>query len=296
MNKALERSASHLQRCLSRHATRRSWSDNSAVNRGFSSHIQFIREAEDDDESGRQFSSVASSDDGVGGGVDNKTQNHTAAVGKVDPKHEHQRIWLPNSMEEPLFWSEDVVTGAHSNPHNLVSLLDRIEKQELEGGRMRAKQSGVLHEDPVVDMRMLTENYTVSSLASGLRDREDVLQHCAQLAAQNDFKALKHYLRIYHPKYVLERRKERRRLDVSKPLNATSLETIRKILMRMPRSVTQAHSQRAGVVIALCHVDGVPSLLLEKRATSLRAHPGGFIASVLSSNVELFLTLYHNHR
>jgi 8-oxo-dGTP pyrophosphatase MutT (NUDIX family) len=218
-------------------------------------------------------------------------ETHTAAVDKVDPKHEHQRMWLPNSLEEPLFWSEDVVKGANSNPHNLVNLLDRIEKQELEGGRMRSKQYGVLHEDPVVDMRLLTENYTVSSLASALRDREDILQYCAQLAAQNDFKTLKNYLKIYHPSLVIDRRNETRRLDVSKPLNSTSLETLRKILMRMPRRVTQAHSRRAGVVIALCHVDGVPSLLLEKRAASLRAHPdevclpGGMVCSVADKTI-----------
>jgi hypothetical protein len=30
--------------------------------------------------------------------------------------------------------------------------LDRIETQELEGGRYRTKQHGVLHEDPATDM------------------------------------------------------------------------------------------------------------------------------------------------
>jgi 8-oxo-dGTP pyrophosphatase MutT (NUDIX family) len=44
-------------------------------------------------------------------------------------------------------------------------------------------------------------------------------------------------------------------------------------MRRMPRRVTTAHSKRAGVVIPLIHVDGVPSVLLEKRATNLRAHP-----------------------
>jgi len=215
----------------------------------------------------------------------------SAVVGKVDTQLEHQRIWLPNSTTEPLYWSEDVVGGSNSSFHNIDNLLDRIEKQELQGGRMRSKQYGVLHEDPVIDMRMLTENYTVSSLASALRDREDVLQYCAELAAKNDFNKLKNFLFQYHPDHVLKRRNRKGRLDVSKPLNATSLETIRKVLMRMPRRVTTAHSKRAGVVIALCHVDGVPSLLLEKRAASLRAHPdevclpGGMVCSVADKTI-----------
>lgn len=222
---------------------------------------------------------------------DETTRSPSAAVSKVDPKHEHQRIWLANSLEEPLFWSEDVARGSNSNPHALARLLKRIETQELDGGRMRSKQYGVLHEDPVDDMRALTENYSVTSLANALRDREDVLQYCAVLAEQNNIQELKRHLHIFHPDLVLERRNQKRRLDVSKPLTATSLETLRKALMRMPRRVTQAHSRRAGVVVAICHVDGVPSVLLEKRAASLRAHPdevclpGGMVCSVADKTI-----------
>ena len=61
--------------------------------------------------------------------------------------------------------------------------------------------------------------------------------------------------------------------------------------MRMPRRVTQAHSKRAGVVIALCHVEGVPSIILERRAETLRAHPdeiclpGGMVCSVADKTI-----------
>lgn len=137
----------------------------------------------------------------------------------------------------------------------------------------------------------MTENYTVPALASALRDREDVIQYCAQLAVEGDFETLKNHLRNFHPSLVLSRRNERRVLDVRKPLNAASLETIRKALMRMPRRVTQAHSKRAGVVIALCHVDGVPSVILERRAETLRAHPdeiclpGGMVCSLADKTI-----------
>jgi hypothetical protein len=110
-------------------------------------------------------------------------------------------------------------------------------------------------------------------LASALRDREEMLQVASQLAAENKFEILREFLKDCHPNVVSERRKRLRRLDLEKPLDFGSLESIRKGLMRMPRRVTAAHSKRAGVVIPLVHVDGVPSVLLEKRAANLRAHP-----------------------
>ena len=61
--------------------------------------------------------------------------------------------------------------------------------------------------------------------------------------------------------------------------------------MRMPRTVTQAHDKRAGVVIALCTVDGVPCILLEKRAPHLRSHPnevalpGGMVCDVQDPSI-----------
>lgn len=207
------------------------------------------------------------------------TVTKSAAVACVDKGMKHQRIWRPsNSNDEtsnPLYWSDNVFESSHKaeNPHNLDSLLDRIEKQELAGGRMRGKQYGVLHEDPAVDMRLLIENYTVNSLASALRDREEMLQKASQMAAENQFEKLKEFLEDCHPHKILEKRHRLRKLSFQKPLNLASLETIRKGLMRMPRQVTMAHSKRAGVVVAIVHVDGVPSILLEKRSASLRAHP-----------------------
>eukprot|EP00538_Stauroneis_constricta_P006642 CAMPEP_0119563342 /NCGR_PEP_ID=MMETSP1352-20130426/23112_1 /TAXON_ID=265584 /ORGANISM="Stauroneis constricta, Strain CCMP1120" /LENGTH=416 /DNA_ID=CAMNT_0007611919 /DNA_START=108 /DNA_END=1358 /DNA_ORIENTATION=- len=215
----------------------------------------------------------------------------TSPITTTGTQDAEKRIWRAGggTAEQPLHWSDDVA----SNPgdSDLSALLERIEKQELQGGRMRTRQRGVLHEDPIIDMRMLTENYTVKTLASALRDREEVLQHCAQLAEKNDMEGLKKTLAIFHPDLVLERRRDVRRLDLSTKLTGTALETIRKALMRMPRRVTQAHSKRAGVVLAMCHVNGVPSLLMEKRAASLRAHPdeiclpGGMFCSVEDKSI-----------
>jgi len=59
----------------------------------------------------------------------------------------------------------------------------------------------------------------------------------------------------------------------------------------MPRTVTTAHTQRAGVVIPLCTVKGVPSLLFEKRPPDLRTHPdevclpGGMVCDVNDTTI-----------
>jgi hypothetical protein len=108
-------------------------------------------------------------------------------VTSVPKSKQHQRIWMPNSSLEPLYWNDDVVSrnslqqpsdcdayyyrqespneaaassassSSSSLPANIMSrhpnlatLLDRIERQEVDGGRMRARQFGVLHEDPTV--------------------------------------------------------------------------------------------------------------------------------------------------
>jgi 8-oxo-dGTP pyrophosphatase MutT (NUDIX family) len=161
---------------------------------------------------------------------------------------------------------------------------------------MRQGQLGVLREDPVEDMRLLMENYTIPSLASAVRDREETLQYCAELMKAGDFERLLTVLKPYQHDYIVARRRVKK-LDLSQPLTVSDLEILRKALTRMPRRVVQvgtstaspcqnlvdhnliglstdkAHQKRAGVVVALCNVHGVPSILLEKRSAKLRAHP-----------------------
>mmetsp|Transcript_11345 Transcript_11345/g.27009 ORF Transcript_11345/g.27009 Transcript_11345/m.27009 type:complete len:530 (-) Transcript_11345:1083-2672(-) len=292
------------------------------------SSVVNIDRLSDKEEENSQIDDDASSQDSEQQRPTSPVQS-SAAVTTVPPQKQHQRVWMPNSSVEPLYWNDDIVSRSsidddddlhlyggqkdsgpslpsggsrhHNNSNHqqrrqtkhsqLETLLERIERQEVDGGRMRAKQYGVLHEDPTVDMRLLVENYTVASLASALRDREEMLQMASQLAKDGEFELLQRFLEDSHPDVVLEKRRNLRRLDLSKPLNTASLETIRKGLMRMPRRVTTAHSKRAGVVIALVHVDGVPSILLEKRSPHLRAHPdevclpGGMVCEMNDSTI-----------
>lgn len=200
-----------------------------------------------------------------------KLNNNSSKDDTEDPYHHHE-IWHDRVLDQDSY---------------LTDLLGRIEAQEWSGGRMRTRGLGVFHEDPAQDMALLTQNYTLPAVASALRDREDALQHAAVLADRKDWKGLQSLLYSYHPKYVAEQRLQRRQLTYEAgSLDAGALETIRKALMRMPRTVTQSHTARAAVVVALCTVNGIPSLLLEKRAAHLRAHPdevclpGGMVCSV----------------
>ena len=238
--------------------------------------------------------------------------------------HRHQRIW--HASDDRLrteyddnhrysYWTDRVADRLHSST-GLEELLQSIEDQEVSGGRLRQRHLGVLHQDPATDMELLIDNYTVRAVASALRDREDALQYAAVLADKEDWEGLSEHLRVFHPRFVLERRYSRSygsaeskegdvgdntpssssggasyRIDVTQTLDRGNIEFIRKTLMRMPRTVTQAHSKRAAVVIALCTVDNVPCVLLEKRAHHLRAHPdevclpGGMVCDVQDRDI-----------
>ena len=70
-----------------------------------------------------------------------------------------------------------------------------------------------------------------------------------------------------------------------------NIELLRKGLNRMPRRVSTAHSKRAGVVLPICNVDGVPCILFEKRSRHLRAHadevclPGGMVSDTEDKSI-----------
>jgi 8-oxo-dGTP pyrophosphatase MutT (NUDIX family) len=243
----------------------------------------------------------------------------------------HQRVWKARSTDiaatesnitlgngNDFFWTDRVVDkSSNGNMNYIEDFVQKISDQsDVLGGKMRERQLGVLHQDPVTDMQMLMENYTVKAVASALRDREDALQQAAVLASENRISELITFLQIFHPKYVLERRqlqKQSKRhiirfnpdelnegsvshaTGTTDPISALHLDAsrqmLRKTLMRMPRTITSAHSKRAGVCLALCLSHGVPSILLEKRATHLRVHPdevclpGGMVCDIQDQTI-----------
>ena len=140
------------------------------------------------------------------------------------------------------------------------------------GGRMRQTQLGVLHRDPGIELRHLVDNYTVTAIASALRDREDALQYAATLSGEGKTKELAEFLRLYHPRYILERRSEKYQ-KTKDPVQHLHLESarqvLRKALMRMPRTVSTSFTRRAGVCLALACVKNNSVIVLEKRAKNL---------------------------
>ena len=138
---------------------------------------------EEEEEERRQDDDVAPSQDSKQQRPRSPVQS-SAAVAYVPPQKRHQRVWMPNSSVEPLYWNDDIVSRSsidddnndlymygqmdnsgpslpsggsrhhnnnihqhrHQTKHSqLETLLERIERQEVDGGRMRAKQYGVLH-------------------------------------------------------------------------------------------------------------------------------------------------------
>lgn len=220
----------------------------------------------------------------------------------------HQRVWKAeesgegktHDYEEKInfqYWKDSIDKEENEGVANprLGRALERIGEQEMEGGRMMNRQLGVIREDPSEDMRLLIQNYTVPALASSLRDREEILQLCATLLAKGELSTLAKTLRPFERKYVELRRQRKNNMDLTKKpgLDTPSLEMIRKGLARMPRQVSRPYQHRAGVVLPLCDVNGVPSILFEKRSRKLRAHPdevclpGGMVCDTNDQSIAL---------
>lgn len=220
------------------------------------------------------------------------SQNRKRHEARTHHSNNVKRVWLPNSKEQgegetvdipknlPLYWNRSVDEDLSS----MRGVIEKVGAQEREGGRMKEKKLGVLRADPKEDMRLLIENYTVPALASALRDREDALQLCATLLADGKMEELSNVLRPFEQQNIELTRAKRYQLDLTNGFNTSNLEMLRRSLNRMPRRVSQAHQRRAGVVLPLCNVDGIPCILFEKRSANLRAHadevclPGGMVS------------------
>jgi nudix motif 8 len=128
----------------------------------------------------------------------------------------------------------------------------------------------------------LVENFTAPSLAKALRDREETLQLCALAAQKGDLPELQRILFPFSKENVEKKRKKlRQKLDLSKGFTKTGLSVIQRLLHRQPREVKHSSRRRASVMIPLCDVNGVASVLFERRSAHMRRHkhevcfPGG---------------------
>lgn len=131
--------------------------------------------------------------------------------------------------------------------------------------------AGVFSENETDDINFLVENFTSPALAKSLRDREETLHNCAELAINDDYEALKEVLRPFLKRNVARRRKKHP-FDINKPFDLSILSYLQRHLQRMPRQVFRAAGRRASVIIPLCNEKGIPSILFERRSASVRTH------------------------
>ena len=133
------------------------------------------------------------------------------------------------------------------------------------------------------DIDVLLRNYTVPALARALREREVTLQRAAALLEQKDMVKLKDLLNPFQAEHVLIRRHRDHHVDLTEGFHRNSLVVLQRFLHRMPREVFHSSNKRASVVIPLCNVNGVASILFERRSAWVKTHkqqvcfPGGMV-------------------
>jgi len=141
------------------------------------------------------------------------------------------------------------------------------------------------------DIKELVNNFTAPALAAALRDREDILQSAAMLAEHGDFDRLKVLLLPFLRQNIEQSRMRGQGFDLSNGFDRKALLMIQGYLHRMPRYVYHGSERRASVVIPLCNVNGVASVLFERRSATVRTHkqqvcfPGGMVEYGVDASV-----------
>lgn len=142
------------------------------------------------------------------------------------------------------------------------------------------------------DIAQLVHNFTAPALAKALREREDTLHACAQLALGEN-KDLKELSRLLSPylKSSSERNKSKKTIDLTGSITRNDLVVLQRYLHRIPRQVFQPVEKRASVVIPLCNANGVGSILFERRSSTVRTYkhqvcfPGGMVDEGVDSTI-----------
>ena len=150
---------------------------------------------------------------------------------------------------------------------------------------------GVFRESEAEDVQVLINNYTAPALARALRERESLLQAAAFLAESGNYAELAPLLLPFLKTNVEKRRIKRHSFDFASGFTRRELVIIQRYLHRMPRQVFTSRERRASVVIPLCNVDGVASVLFERRSNKVRTHkqqvcfPGGMVEEGVDANI-----------
>ena len=154
-----------------------------------------------------------------------------------------------------------------------------------------AESYGMFMESEVADIDVLVNNYTVPAIARALRERESTLQRAAAYLSNGDMPALKGLLKPFGKNSIESRRKQNHKVDLSRGFRRNALVVLQRYLHRMPRQVFHAAERRASVVIPLCNVNGVASILFNRRSTKVKTHkgqvcfPGGMVAEGVDATI-----------
>ena len=144
---------------------------------------------------------------------------------------------------------------------------------------------GLFREIEKDDIKVMVNNFTAPALARALRERESTLQAASILAENGNYTELNELLLPFKKSSVDSRRRQngKREMDLSTGFNRRELVIIQRYLQKLPREVFHAAGRRASVVIPLCNVNGVASMLFERRSSKVRTHkqqvcfPGGMV-------------------
>lgn len=145
---------------------------------------------------------------------------------------------------------------------------------------------GVFTKDEGDDIDLLVNHFSAPALARALREREAILQMVAKLVNNKHYEDAEELLLPYQEVSIRKRRMrngEKPIFNAQQPLNKNSLIMIQRALQRRPRQVYQGSEKRASVVIPLCNVNGIASVLFQRRSATVSTYknqvcfPGGMV-------------------
>ena len=161
----------------------------------------------------------------------------------------------------------------------------------LSDGDYSPKKFGVFKEKEADDISHLVNNFTAPALAKALREREETLHTCAQLTESKSYEELEHLMKPYLKSSLEKNRRKKNVLDLNGPFTRNELVVLQRYLHRIPRQVFQPVEKRASVVIPLCNVNGIASMLFERRSSTVRTYkhqacfPGGMFDEGVDSTI-----------
>ena len=192
-------------------------------------------------------------------------------------KRQHSTITINDSNLNSSSSSSSSTTTTTSDGLNLT--LSTSSKPSLP-----SQSYGVFRENEKDDVKVMINNFTAPALARALRERESTLQAAAKLAESGNITELNELLLPFMKSSVDRRRQSgKREMDLSTGFSRRELVIIQRYLQKLPREVFHAADRRASVVIPLCNVNGVASMLFERRSSKVRTHkqqvcfPGGMV-------------------